>query len=58
MATTYFTVSGSGMFPFDMLRYDMAYPVAVMNDFTGDGYRTIELATAGKPTVARWASFG
>lgn len=65
-----FTVAGSGAFPFDMLRYDAAYPVGTEGVFAlkmasgAHGFRvagvvTVPLATMLRPpTDARWASFG
>lgn len=65
-----FTVEGRGPFPFDMLRYDRAWPADQMSvtklatlaqEF---GYRRVELVRAypvgGDPNPAfeRWASYG
>lgn len=65
-----FTVSGSGAFPVDMLRYDQCWPKTTF-DATGillepgdQGYRTrrraITLQSDARqaPTVGRWTSFG
>jgi hypothetical protein len=69
----WFTVTGRGLFPIDMLRYDMAWPATdedavkiVGADFgyDGDGAprhpRSIRLGCAQThgPTDGRWASFG
>lgn len=60
-----FTVSGSGQFPFDMLRYDRCWPVqeSEMWKFSDDGQRTLELRRYATnkndfPTFPRWSSFG
>lgn len=65
-----FIVSGQGAFPFDMLRYDAAYPagaegVAAISMVSGaHGVRVIgdinvRLATMVRPPCeVRWASFG
>jgi hypothetical protein len=62
------TVSGTGRFPCDMLRYDRCYPAtehdsnAIMDTFTRlvQGKWTIKLvkSTDGQWTDGRWASFG
>jgi len=61
-------VTGSGQFPFDMLRYDAAWPVssddAVKLDrgaFVGDrtrSLRSVKLHSYSRPEVDRWSSFG
>ena len=66
-------VTGVYAFPFDMLRYDSAWPAtgddaAILEQMTRDGGRfyvagkrktaTLNLRCYGKPTPARWASFG
>ena len=55
-----FTVSGRGVFPVDMLRYDQCCPV-----FPGDAAyilttfkREVRLNSDKYPTTDRWASFG
>lgn len=64
-----FTVEGSGLFPFDMLRYDYCWPYSEGHDSpkiaahpcTSDaGLRRVVLQTqnALDPTVGRWESFG
>lgn len=62
MASTPYTVSGSGMFPIDMLRYDAAWPATsadVPLICSGNrGLRVVRIRSAQKPTVGRWASFG
>jgi hypothetical protein len=70
--TTYtheFTVTGGGPFPFDMLRYDCAYPAhswdasALLDHGSDDGgLRTVTLHAqrpkGWTPTWGRWSSFG
>jgi hypothetical protein len=55
-------VSGRGGFPFDMLRYDGAYPAG-----SGDAellgrqareIRSVKLFSYRPPTLERWSSFG
>lgn len=73
MATNYifnFVVSGAGEFPFDMLRFDMCWPVTghdvamvtLTRETAGEfpGKRSVKMACVqrGGPTVDRWASFG
>lgn len=60
-----FTVVGSGEFPFDMLRYDHAWPASesqarLMSSsiHVPAGPRRIEMRGLTGPTPARWASFG
>ena len=66
-----FTVRGSGAFPFDMLRYDAAWPEKEGTDSyqlgltrdSGDEYfnqRNVTLITdcPNAPGFARWQSFG
>lgn len=70
--THWFTVTGTGIFPVDMLRFDMAWPASgedaaliFGHDF---GYtdeaprkkRSIRMGCAQHdgPTIGRWASFG
>lgn len=66
-----FTVSGSGAFPFDMLRYDACWPESEGTDsyqltITADtdpkqyfARREVTLLTESRhgPTPGRWASF-
>ncbi len=59
-----YTVTGSGPFPLDMLRYDCSWP-RYQDDVTAIPYHskhttqyTISLLSINKPTIARWASFG
>lgn len=67
---TSFTVTGSGRFPVDMLRYDQCWPVtsedankiaASFGDVCEDRKWTIRLTMAARhklgPTVGRWQSF-
>lgn len=58
-----FDVTGRGLFPIDMLRYDMSWPQSQQDvcEMDAKDRRTITLnkATHGHgPTQARWASFG
>jgi hypothetical protein len=55
-----FKVSGRGPFPFDMLRYDEAWPVETMDALKLAAFdrREITLLANREPTVARWESFG
>ena len=63
-------VQGSGQFPWDMLRYDSAWPadqessaafeqIARNRGHVPDDMKPLEikLRCAGKPTPARWSSF-
>ncbi len=59
-------VSGSGNFPFDMLRYDSAWPVdttsamglAYDRESADIGrHRSIHLESYQAPTIDRWSSF-
>lgn len=60
-----FSVTGTGPFPFDMLRYDACYPSDSDNAMAlGETEnrtiwlsRTVDLAR-NQPTGPRWASFG
>ena len=63
----HYTVEGSGAFPFDMLRYDAAYPER--EDEVGliarcrhhsqyNEIRQIRMVSHSMPTVGRWNSFG
>lgn len=60
-----YTVEGHGPFPFDMLRYDTAWPAREAETplFAPFGKavaptRKISLVGLRAPTVARWHSFG
>lgn len=68
-----FTVTGTGEFPFDMLRYDGCYPrhesearrlgSSYARGNLPEGRRVFELESRGRPnhwepTAARWQSFG
>jgi len=65
-----FVVVGTGRFPFDMLRYDEAWPVAgadanaigrdTHNVRASDSRRIVRLMTHKYfgPTIGRWESFG
>ena len=55
-----FEVSGTGIFPFDMLRHDSCWPgsytsVEGLLEKTG---RVIVMYSDREPTKSRWASFG
>lgn len=60
-----FTVEGSGMFPYDMLRYDHAWPLNEPDDSPrlaadwAEGRRRVVLCSDSPqaPTVGRWESF-
>lgn len=66
----FFTVEGVGAFPYDMLRYDYAWPVSEHDDVpklavdwssnNGLKKRRVRLMSreANTPTVDRWRSFG
>lgn len=54
-----YTVEGGGQFPFDMLRYDNAWPLS-QNDvgiMCHAGRRKVTLNGIRPPTVERWKSF-
>lgn len=63
-----YTVSGVGVFPVDMLRYDSAWPddQEAASKIVRDPYAntdvlgkyTVHLAGINPPTDARWRSFG
>lgn len=60
-----FTVTGRGMFPFDMLRYDLCWPASqgdasiIIGSATHPNRgRHINLKGLKTPTAARWHSFG
>ena len=60
-----FTVTGSGAFPFDMLRYDACFPVyeGEARSMGHGGVRSIRLTHTDErrdwePTEGRWQSFG
>lgn len=61
-------VSGTGSFPFDMLRFDSCWPAsgfdaAAMDDCSyakidrRSGVRSIKLRSYRAPTIDRWSSF-
>ena len=64
----WFTVTGSGDFPIDMLRYDMAWPATsdeAEKIFGVEGHRSLRkrsirmgCAMHEGPTIGRWSSFG
>ena len=61
-----YVVSGFGTFPFDMLRYDAAWPADQESTFhmerppgaTGNSQRSVKLTSYRPPTPGRWNSFG
>lgn len=60
-----FTVSSTGRFPLDMLRYDCAWPKAPLDVMMvgatikgRKGRADIMLQSNKRPTAGRWASFG
>ena len=65
-----FTVEGDGDFPFDMLRYDFAWPdsqkeIPDLISYLGEKYKSPRQVTlkrvafnGERPTDARWQSFG
>jgi len=65
MYYTLFTVTGRGIFPFDMLRYDTCYPrhPEDAQRLVHQDQRTVQLVMTTRtkdrrPTEGRWASFG
>ena len=68
MAKFEYKVTGKGVFAFDMLRYDTAWPafevetpkLAPHHPFDGVNkeLRTITIRSDREPTNERWASFG
>lgn len=60
---TRFTVEGSGVFPFDMLRYDQCWPVdpndaAKMEEHYMERRRVVLYTNSPfAPTAGRWGSF-
>lgn len=55
-------VTGKGMFPFDMLRYDNAWPATSadavkLQGFSESGVRSVKLHSYKAPTIERWLSF-
>ena len=50
-------VSGKGDFPYDMLRYDQAWPLEHINDIPKREHRSVRIRSWKPPTEARWASF-
>lgn len=61
-------VTGRGVFPFDMFRYDGAWPATGedaaklewerINSDRGRDNRSIKVRSYQEPTIARWSSFG
>jgi hypothetical protein len=64
-----YSVTGTGHFPMDMLRYDAAWPSNTDDCFgitdafnerepgTRSKPRTVKLVSIRKPTIGRWSSF-
>ena len=55
-------VTGRGIFPFDMLRYDQAWPATSsdavkLQGFSESGMRSVKLHSYKAPTIERWLSF-
>jgi len=54
-------VTGSGEFPFDMLRHDSCWPATGMDVVLIDRHerqlRSIKIRSYRKPTIDRWSSF-
>ena len=58
-----YQVRGTGLFPFDMLRFDSAYPATEIDaNRMRDTYRMresiITVRSVKPPTTLRWLSFG
>jgi hypothetical protein len=55
-----YTVTGSGIFPTDMLRYDRSSPRTTEDavNIMRQDLRSVELRSFHSPTADRWASFG
>lgn len=60
-----FTVVGEGLFPFDMLRYDICYPKrgedanAIARTTRRErGPHSVTLVSSKHPTEERWGAFG
>ena len=61
-----YTVVGQGIFPVDMLRYDLAYPKSEADSLMIErthrprtpGEHRVTLVSSKRPTLGRWASFG
>jgi hypothetical protein len=56
----HYTVTGSGIFPLDMLRYDAAWPTDTNSVLRMDDkdLRVLHLTSIQEPTKERWRSFG
>jgi hypothetical protein len=57
-------VSGRGVFPFDMLRYDSCWPSSAEDavkldwgNMGGHSQRSVKMRSYQEPTVDRWSSF-
>lgn len=61
MTTYRYEVAGHGVFAFDMLRYDAAWPETSSDAGKLEHHRVdtrrVRLLSAHKPTMERWASF-
>lgn len=62
-----YVVTGSGAFPFDMLRYDHCWPATgedagrldtMFGDRESRQRRSIKMWSYNEPTTDRWSSFG
>lgn len=55
-----YTVAGMGKFPFDMLRYDQAWPASESESYAlaERTKRSIKIQGMRRPTTKRWQSFG
>jgi len=60
-------VTGTGTFPYDMLRYDSCWPMTGVdaakidwyeNNARGRENRSIRMLSFREPTIDRWSSFG
>jgi hypothetical protein len=60
-------VTGSGVFPFDMMRHDLCWPATGEDACKlewerikerGRGLRSLRIRSYRPPTIARWSSFG
>lgn len=55
-------VSGRGIFPYDMLRFDSAWPATtddahLMFAEHSPGIRSVQIRSYKEPTIERWSSF-
>lgn len=60
--TYYYQVEGVGEFPWDMLRYDSAFPYSESDSAQLQRHkkslRIVNIQSNNPPTVERWKSFG